>query len=108
MLKKAWKHVKINGYLVLTLRFTNGRLKKKYFQFINFSKELKGDKANYYILDFEKFKRKINNFKIKKIVQYGYWKAPSPTAMVPFKKLYFTGVALQKGKEKNIKIKKFF
>ncbi len=108
MLKKAWKHVKIDGYLVLTLRFTNRRLKGKYFQFINFSKELKGDKANYHILNFKKFKKKIKNFNIKKIIQYGYWKAPSPTAMVPFKKLYFTGVALQKGEEKKTNIKKFF
>ena len=108
MLKKAWKHVKIDGYLVLTLRFTNQKLKRQYFQFINFSKQLKGDKANYHILNFAKFKKKINSFNIKKLIQYGYWKNPSPTAIIPFKKLYFAGIALQKSKTQEKKIKKFF
>lgn len=107
MLKKAWAHVEINGYLVLTLRFTNKKTKGLYYQFINFSKQLKGEKAKYYVLNFKNFKKKIKNFKIKKIIQNGYWKNPSPTAVVPFKKLYFAGIALQKSKRNNIKIKNF-
>ena len=38
MLKKAWKHVKRKGFLIITLRLTDIPKFKKSYQFINFSK----------------------------------------------------------------------
>lgn len=66
MLIKAWKHVKINGYFVFTLRLTNKLKKGQSFQYINFSKKLKGEKAPYQVLTLQNFKLKIKNFKISK------------------------------------------
>ena len=39
MLFKSWKHVKIGGYLIITLRLTDIQKFKKSYQYINFSQK---------------------------------------------------------------------
>ncbi len=108
MLVKAWMHVKIGGYLILTLRFVNIQNIKPSFQYINFNKSKKGEKAKYHILNFKKFKSKIKNFKVKNFISYGYWAKPNITTVTEYKKIFFAGLAIQKDEKNSIIISKFF
>jgi SAM-dependent methyltransferase len=109
MLKKSWKHVKEKGYLVITLRLTNIPKFKKSYQFINFSKKKRGEKASYQVLYIENLLKKLSKLNISKILYYGYWGKPNLTVVTKHKKVFFVAMALQKNlTNKNIiKFNKF-
>lgn len=103
MLKKAWKHVKKKGFLIITLRLTDIPKFKKSYQYINFSKKLRGEKACYQILYFRKLLKKLENFNISKITYNGYWGKANPTVITSHKKIFFIALALKKNiTKKNI------
>ena len=107
MLKKSWKHVKENGYLVITLRFLDKKKISSAYQYINFNNRKFGEKAKYHILNFVEFKKKIKRFKIKKIVHYGYWSKPNVSVITKYKKIFFVAIAIKKGVDNKFLIKNF-
>jgi precorrin-6B methylase 2 len=103
MLKKAWMHVKRKGFLIITLRLTNISKFKKSYQFINFSKKMRGEKASYQVLYIENFIKKLSKLNISKILYYGYWGKPNKTVVTEHKKIFFIALAMQKNSSsKNI------
>ena len=100
MLKKAWKHVKRKGFLIITLRLTDIPKFKKSYQFINFSKKLRGEKACYQVLYFRKLFKKLTKFNISKILHNGYWGKANPTVITRHKKIFFVAMALKKNTNK--------
>ncbi len=108
MLNKAWSHVKSNGHLILTLRLTNKKIKEKSYQYINFSKELKGEKAPYHVLSFKELEKKIKKLNVSKIISHGYWKKPNVTVITPYKKIFFVALALKKNFNNKNTLKNIF
>ena len=100
MLKKAWKHVQKKGYLIITLRLTNIQKIKKSFQYINFSKKMRGEKATYQIVNMNILLKKLSKLNISKILHYGYWGSPNKTVVSDHKKIFFVAMALKKNKTK--------
>ena len=100
MLRKAWKHVEKKGFLIITLRLTNILKFKKSYQYINFYKKKKGEKANYQVIFFKNLSKKLSKFNISKILSYGYWGIPNPTVVTSHKKIFFIALAIQKNTTK--------
>tara|TARA_E500000178_G_scaffold267163_1_gene264580 strand:- start:900 stop:1622 length:723 start_codon:yes stop_codon:yes gene_type:complete len=105
MLSKSWKHVKIGGYLIITLRLTDIQKFKKSFQYINFSQKKGGEKASYQVIYIENLFKKLSKLNISKIFYHGYWGKPNKTVVTQHKKIFFIALAIQKNKKNKNTIK---
>lgn len=87
MLAAAWNHVLPGGYLVSTFRLTDGEgcndISRSY-QYINFDGILEGELASYVVLNAKDLLQQLRIFDPSEINAYGYWGAPSATAVKPY------------------------
>ncbi len=99
MLTAAWNHVLPGGYLVSTFRLTDGEgcndVSRSY-QYINFDEVREGELASYVVLNAKDLLQQLSVFDPSEINAYGYWGAPSATAVTPYDKLCFTAFSARK------------
>jgi SAM-dependent methyltransferase len=99
MLLSAWNHVAEGGALVATFRIvaTAGCTDmKKSYQYINYEGKLSGEKAAYIVLGAKELFAKLMALSPSTIEAYGYFGAPSRTAITPYTDLCFTAVSITK------------
>ena len=101
MLKTSWKHVKPGGSLIATFRLTCGTgcddMGKSY-QYID---EKSGELAAYVVINAKVLLNKLKELLPARIIAYGYFGTPSPTAVTPYTELCFAAFAIQKKKKPN-------
>ena len=101
MLAAAWSHVLHGGHLVATFRLTVEEgcsdLGRSY-QYINYDGVLEGERASYVVLNAKTLMGQLANFNPSEINAYGYWGAPSTTAVTPYERLCFAAFSIQKRK----------
>ena len=101
MLKTSWKHVKPGGSLIATFRLTCGAgcddMGKSY-QYID---EKSGELAAYVVINAKVLLNKLKELLPARIIAYGYFGTPSPTAVTPYTELCFAAFAIQKKKKPN-------
>lgn len=107
IIDKCWKYVRVGGHFILTLRLTPQQSLLDFsesFQYIYFGKGMpeneKGvEKAPYIVLNVQQALTILANLQPKpdRIMAYGYWGPPSPTARTKYDKLVFTALAVRKG-----------
>lgn len=99
MLEKAWRHVKPGGYFLSSFRLVPdinvGDLYGS-FQYINFEGKREGEIAPYAILNARDLMSRLNALRPASIRGYGYWGAPSATAVTPFDRICFVVLAIEK------------
>lgn len=99
MLDTAWSHVVPGGSFVATFRLTEGEgcndMKHSY-QYINYEGCREGELAAYVVLNAGQLMRQFVAFNPAEIRMFGYWGAPSMTAVTPFDRLCFVACALYK------------
>lgn len=99
MLAVAWNHVKPGGHLVATFRLTpeEGCSDfEKSFQYINYEGISEGERAAYVVLNARNLVLQLRSFDPMCIDAYGYWGAPSATAVTPYERLCFTAISVKK------------
>lgn len=99
MLLSAWNHVGEGGRLVATFRIvvTVGCTDmKKSYQYINFDGNLSGEKAAYVVLNAKELFGKLLSLSPSSISAFGYFGAPSRTAITPFTDICFTAISVTK------------
>jgi SAM-dependent methyltransferase len=103
MLNSSWNHVKPGGALVATFRLTCDAgcddMSKSY-QYID---EKSGELAAYVVINAEVLLNKLKELSPTRIIAYGYFGTPSPTAVTPYTELCFAAFAIQKKKIPNLK-----
>ena len=102
MLSAAWGYVRPGGSLISTFRLTNGESCtefEKSYQFINFKGELQGERAAYVVLNCRALLQQLDAFDSLEINAYGYWGAPSASAVTPYKQLCFAAFSIRKRRE---------
>ena len=107
IIQKCWLYVREGGHLILTLRLTTGASlcdMEESFQYICFGEDdmcSPGgfEKAPYIVLNVREALSMLSRLEPKsaRIVAYGYWGTPSPSAQTLYKRLCFTALAVQKG-----------
>ena len=101
MLAVAWQHVRRGGYLISTFRLTTGSgcndIARSY-QYINFDGRLEGERAPYVVLNAKSLMDVLAALDPSLIHAYGYWGAPSGTAVTQYEKLCFSAFAIKKRK----------
>ena len=104
MLLAAWNHVAQGGSLVATFRIvaTEGcdDMNRSY-QYINYDGELAGEKAAYVVLNAKALFDKLKTLSPSTIKAYGYFGAPSRTAITPYTEICFTAVSITKRQSDN-------
>jgi len=94
-----WTKVKPGGSLVLTLRLTNfptlNSLTHAY-QYINYGGLLSGEIAHYTVLNYNDALQQIMKLQPSRVRLVGYWGKPSATAVIPYSRLCFTALSIQK------------
>jgi SAM-dependent methyltransferase len=99
MLARAFRHVKPGGNLVCSFRLTPGEslsdLRRSY-QYINFDGKREGEVAPYVVLNARQLMQYLTALSPARIRGYGYWGAPSPTAITPHEKVVFAVMAVRK------------
>lgn len=99
MLAVAWNHVLPGGYLVSTFRLSAGEgcndIERSY-QYINFERKLEGERASYVVLNAKALVELLRSFDPSEINAYGYWGAPSSTAVTPYERLCFAAFSVRK------------
>lgn len=99
MLAAAWNHVLPGGYLVSTFRLSTEEgcndIERSY-QYINFDGELEGERASYVVLNAKALVEQLGYFEPSEMNAYGYWGAPSSTAVTPYKRLCFAAFSIRK------------
>lgn len=101
MLAAAWSHVLPGGHLVSTFRLTlddGCNDIDQSFQYINADGGLHGERACYVVLNAKALARHLVSFNPAEINAYGYWAAPSATAVTPYKRLCFAAFSVRKRK----------
>ena len=104
MLLSAWNHVKEGGALVATFRIvaTSGVSDmKKSYQYINYDGKLSGEKAPYVVFDAKELFTKLKALSPSTIEAYGYFGAPSRTAITPYTDICFTAISITKRQGNN-------
>ena len=105
MLRAAWGYVRPGGSLVSTFRLTNGpgcSDFEKSYQFINFEGVLKGERASYVVLNCQSLLQQLGAFDPAEINAFGYWGAPSASAVTPYRQLCFTAFSVRKRRDGEI------
>ncbi|MCF8176927.1 MAG: class I SAM-dependent methyltransferase [Sulfuritalea sp.] len=99
MLRAAWKHVAPGGALVATFRLVAGEgcddIKRSY-QFINFDGAMEGERASYVVLNAAELASKLIQLNPSTISAFGYFGAPSPTAVTPYDEVCFSAFSVRK------------
>ena len=100
MLRKAWTLVRRGGSLVVSLRLTEKEgindIGKSY-QFINFDGKREGEIALYVVLNAKEWMNTAKSLPdISYIRAFGYYGAPSVTAVTPYEQVCFAVFALEK------------
>jgi SAM-dependent methyltransferase len=102
MLAAAWSMVLPGGHLVATFRLTDGEgcndLGRSY-QYINFDGVREGECAPYVVINARSLLRRLRDFQPGEIRGFGYWGAPSKTAVTPYERLCFSAFSIRKRKE---------
>lgn len=99
MLRTAWSMVKPGGNFVATFRLTDGdgcSDMARCFQYINYQGEREGELAAYVVLNAGKLMADLLTFDPANVHFYGYWGAPSSSAVTPYNRLCFVACALSK------------
>ena len=100
MLNHAFNLVKDNGWLILTLRFTN----EKSLKDVNVAYTNAGsDKAQYTVINFVEFMNWVQSQPIKQTIIKGDWGNIKNNTVCPYDKLCFSAIGLQKGVSSNCK-----
>ena len=101
MLAAAWNHVLPSGHLVSTFRLTGEEgcddINRSY-QYINYDGIREGERASYVVLNAQSLLRQLAEFNPSEIDAYGYWGAPSVTAVTPYERLCFAAFSIRKRK----------
>ena len=101
MLAAAWNHVLPGGHLVSTFRLTLGKgcsdLSRSH-QYINSEGLMEGERASYVVLNAKALIQQLRKFNPAEINAYGYWGAPSITAVTPYERLCFAAFSVKKRK----------
>jgi len=99
MFEAAWNFVAPGGHLVATFRLTTAdgcaNIRNSY-QYINYEGIREGEIASYVVLNAADLFRRLAVLDPASILAYGYWGAPSATAVTPYEKLCFAALALKK------------
>lgn len=99
MLASAWGHVAPGGRLVATFRLTVEQgcndINRSY-QYINYDGVREGECASYVVLNAKALLEQLLSFTPSSINAYGYWGAPSSTAVTPYEKLCFAAFSIRK------------
>lgn len=105
MLAAAWNHVVPGGHLVSTFRLTLeegcGDFSRSY-QYINYDGIMEGERASYVVLNAKSLIQQLFKFNPSEINAYGYWGAPSVTAVTPYEKLCFAAFSIRKRKSDDV------
>ena len=100
MFVKAWTMVKPGGIFVASLRLTKqagvNDVSKSY-QYINYEGSLEGEIAPYVVLNAADLMHRVRMLAGgRRIFAYGYYGAPSRTAVTPYEELCFAVLAISK------------
>jgi SAM-dependent methyltransferase len=99
MLAAAWDHVLPGGHLVATFRLSDSDgcndINRSY-QYINFDGIREGERASYVVLNARSLIQRLISFDPGEISAYGYWGAPSGTAVTPYQRLCFAAFSIRK------------
>jgi SAM-dependent methyltransferase len=99
MLDAAWDFVRPGGYLVATFRLTDKEGcndRRRSYQYINFAGIREGEIASYVVLNAGYLLQTLDRFFPAAIDAFGYWGAPSATAVTPYERLCFCAFAIRK------------
>ena len=99
MLAAAWNHVLEGGHLVSTFRLTAEEGCPdlgQFHQFINFDGVLEGERAPYVVVNARYLINHLLSFNPSEIKSYGYWGAPSRTAVTPYGRLCFAAFSIRR------------
>lgn len=99
MLAAAWNHVVAGGHLVSTFRLTGDEECAdfiRFHQFINFDGVLEGERAPYVVVNARYLIDQLLSFNPSEVSAYGYWGAPSSTAVTPYERLCFAAFSIRK------------
>jgi SAM-dependent methyltransferase len=99
MLQAAYRWVKPGGHLLASFRLTSGESlldMSKSYQYINFEGKREGEIAPYVVLNVGELLRDLLVLRPVSMRGFGYWGAPSPTAVTPVERVGFTVIAVQK------------
>jgi SAM-dependent methyltransferase len=99
MLSAAWNRVLPGGHLVATFRLidTQGcNDPDRSYQYINFDGVREGERASYVVLNARELIQELIAFDPSAIDAYGYWGAPSVTAVTPYERLCFSAFSIRK------------
>lgn len=104
MLDACWAQVKAGGYLILSVRLTNGPgindIEQSYQPVDIEAEELseESEVANYVVFNYNEFFQTIRLIdNLAGATGYGYWGGPSKTAHTPYSRLCFSVFCLEKG-----------
>jgi len=99
MLAAAWSFVVPGGHLVATFRLTDGQgcndIGSSY-QYINYDGIREGECACYVVLNARRLLRRLYDFQPSEVRGFGYWGAPSKTAVTPYERLCFSAFSIRK------------
>ena len=99
MLSAVWRHVCPGGYLVATFRLSDAAgcddMARSY-QFINFDGARSGERAAYVVVNARVLMDALASFDPSAIDAFGYWGAPSASAVTPYERLCFCAVSIRK------------
>jgi SAM-dependent methyltransferase len=99
MLAAAWSFVVPGGYLVATFRLTEKEgcddIERSY-QYINYDGIREGECASYVVMNARSLMLRLAGFRPSEINAYGYWGAPSSTAVTPYERLCFSAFSIRK------------
>lgn len=108
IIKTCWDYTADGGYFVFSFRLTNrptlNSLEEGY-QYVHFdhTQQLIGneEKAPYVVTNVSEMLEMIHGFHPRpdRLMGYGYWGAPSPMAVIPYKKVVFSVLAVRKNQE---------
>ncbi|GAB2182022.1 hypothetical protein DLREEDagrD3_22450 [Denitratisoma sp. agr-D3] len=99
MLRTAWDLVQPGGDFVATFRLTDGTGcsdMTKCYQHINYQGEREGELASYVVLNAGELMSKLLDFDPARVYFYGYWGAPSASAVTPYGRLCFVACSMSK------------
>jgi trans-aconitate methyltransferase len=99
MFAAAWSRVLDGGYLVATFRLTDQQgcsdMQRSY-QHINFDGVREGELAPYVVLNARELMQLLTELTPAEVDAYGYWGAPSPSAITPYERLCFCAFSIRK------------
>ena len=105
MLAAVWNHVLPGGHLVSTFRLTvkeGCNDFERSYQYINSDGIPEGERASYVVLNASDLIQRLISFNPSEINAYGYWGAPSATAVTPYEKLCFAAFSIRKRKSDDV------